>query len=372
MIMQCRGTDDPSLPLETAGAARDLLDRLGRPAVPDHPVRRRGDLDPRLRRDAADKERLSGMTPVPGQGRVPHRERRRVFTRPHAVRGRVGKVFAACDSAHMPPEAAVGAAFPPAEIAAFTDEDGAGTVQFEVRSDVENESLGCNHKVACSIVVIPINGISCEQPGVPQPSDPPPRRSPIDPTASPTDRRRPRRRRMRPHAPGSRSQTPPVARAASSSQARATSPTRASTRRSPRCCGGRPRTGRTGSRSRSPSACRPTPATCSTRAPPTGFYGSELMAQASLQWAPAYCLNKKRFKFQLNQMSDAAGWNLMESGAGVARVRLVPAPRGPATTRSASPRPRSPASRSATTSTGPTTRASTPTCGSTPDWSRSC
>ena len=28
------------------------------------------------------------------------------------------------------------------------------------------------------------------------------------------------------------------------------------------------------------------------------------MAQASLQWAPAYCLNKKRFKFQLNQMSD--------------------------------------------------------------------
>ena len=51
---------------------------------------------------------------------------------------------------------------------------------------------------------------------------------------------------------------------------------------------------------------------------PTGFYGSELMAQASLQWAPAYCLSKKRFKFQLNQMSDAAGWNLMQSGGGPA------------------------------------------------------
>ena len=42
------------------------------------------------------------------------------------------------------------------------------------------------------------------------------------------------------------------------------------------------------------------------------------MAQAALQWAPAYCLSKKRFKFQLNQMSDAAGWNLMESGGAAA------------------------------------------------------
>src|SRR3954451_25061685 len=68
----------------------------------------------------------------------------------------------------MPPEAAVGAAFPPADIAAFTDEEGAGSVQFEVRSDVENESLGCNHKVACTIEVIPINGLSCDQPAGPQ------------------------------------------------------------------------------------------------------------------------------------------------------------------------------------------------------------
>ena len=83
--------------------------------------------------------------------------------------------------------------------------------------------------------------------------------------------------------------------------------------------------GATGSRSRSPSACRRTPATSSTRAPPTGFYGSELMAQASLQWSPAYCLDKKRFKFQLNQMSDEAGWNLMESGGGAAAVRLLAA-----------------------------------------------
>ena len=55
-----------------------------------------------------------------------------------------GKVYSACDADHMPPEAGVDSAFPPAEIAAFTDADGNGSVQFEVRTDVENESLGCN------------------------------------------------------------------------------------------------------------------------------------------------------------------------------------------------------------------------------------
>jgi hypothetical protein len=51
---------------------------------------------------------------------------------------------------------------------------------------------------------------------------------------------------------------------------------------------------------------------------PTGFYGSELLSEAALQWAPAYCLSKQRFKFQMNNMSDDAGWNLMESGGGPA------------------------------------------------------
>ena len=51
---------------------------------------------------------------------------------------------------------------------------------------------------------------------------------------------------------------------------------------------------------------------------PTGFYGTELLAQAALQWAPAYCLREDRFKFQHNQMSDEAGFNLMESGEAAA------------------------------------------------------
>jgi hypothetical protein len=53
---------------------------------------------------------------------------------------------------------------------------------------------------------------------------------------------------------------------------------------------------------------------------PTGFFGSELLAQAGLQWSPAYCLNQKRFKFQLNQTSDIAGFNLMRRGEAPAAV----------------------------------------------------
>jgi hypothetical protein len=183
----------------------------------------------------------------------------------------------------MPPEAAVGAAFPSAEIAAFSDENGAGQVQFEVRSDVENESLGCNHKVACTIEAIPITGISCDQPTAPE--------SVSDAAC----------RKGGQFPPGSsnfanqgvdQAVSPVLWWSASNWQNRIPIP----------ITFGLP------------------PDTCDVLdpRPPTGFYGSELMAQASLQWSPAYCLNKKRFKFQLNQMSDAAGWNLMESGGGTA------------------------------------------------------
>ena len=183
----------------------------------------------------------------------------------------------------MPPEAAIGAAFPPAEIAAFTDVDGTGEVQFEVRSDIENESLGCSHKVACSIVVIPIVGLSCDQPSTPM-------------TRSDQACRKGGR-----FVPGSSN----FANEGVDQAVGPTlwwSPSNWQNRFSIPITFGLP-----------PDACD----VLDPRAP-TGFYGSELLAQAALQWAPAYCLDKDRFKFQLNQMSDEAGWNNMEAGIGVA------------------------------------------------------
>jgi hypothetical protein len=283
VILQCRGTDDSSLPVEQqvrpetcwtgSVAQRSQITRSDAEASWIH------DADAA----AADKDRLSGMTPFPGKDVCPTADAEGLWTRLTPFIAASGKVFAACDGNNMPPEAAVGAAFPPAEIAAYSDQDGAGSVQFEVRSDVENESLGCNHKVACTIEVIPINGLSCDQPAAPQ-------------SISDAACRK-----------GGRF-TPGSSNFANEGADQAVSPalwwsaTNWANRLSIPITFGLP------------------PDTCDILdpRPPTGFYGSELMAQAALQWSPAYCLSKKRFKFQLNQMADAAGWNLMESGVGPA------------------------------------------------------
>lgn len=60
------------------------------------------------------------------------------------------------------------------------------------------------------------------------------------------------------------------------------------------------------------------------------------MSQAGLQWAPAYCLDKTRFKFQANKMPDDAAFDLLGNGgadaAFVARERPSSAPVGYAPT----------------------------------------
>lgn len=283
VIMQCRGTDDPSLPKAeqlspqtcwtSSVGQRSQVSRSSSEAAWTH------DLDA----DAADKERVSGLDPFPSAAQCPTADIAPYFTRLTPFVAAKGTVFPACDAQNMPPEAAVGAAFPPAEINAFSDATGSGSVQFEVRSDLENESLGCSHTTACSVVVIPINGLSCDQPSTPQ-------------TIADAACRKGGR-----FAPGSSNFTndgvdqavsPQLWWAASNWKNRFSIP----------ITFGLP-----------PDACD-----ILDPRPPTGFYGSELLAQAALQWSSAYCLDKNRFKFQLNQMSDEAGWNLMESGGGAA------------------------------------------------------
>lgn len=282
VILQCRGTDDASLPPEEQ--VRPETCWTGTVSQRSQITRSDGEASwiHDAAADPAAKARLSGMEPFPSD-QCPDVDAPDLYTHLTPFVAASGKTYVACDSEHMPPEAAVGAAFPPAEIAAYTDEQGSGSVQFEVRSDVENESLGCNDEVACSIVVIPINGISCEAPSVPE-------------TVSDSACRKGGQ-----FAPG-------TSNFANQGVDQAVSPAlwwSASN---------------WGNRISIPITMGLPPDTCDILDPraPTGFYGSELMAQAALQWAPAYCLDKKRFKFQLNQMSDAAGWNLMQMGGGAA------------------------------------------------------
>jgi hypothetical protein len=283
-VLQCRGRDNARLPL----AQRLRPETCWTASVAQRSAVLRSEGESLWRRDAYADE--AATAPVSGTEGVDPEECPPLDVATYSTRltpfvTRSGTSFPACDADSMPPEAAVDAAFPPAEIAAFTDENGNGSVNFEVRSDVENESLGCNDEVACSIVVIPIAGLSCAPQSTP---------ATLDDRAC---------RRMGRFAPGSSNAVgdgidlavgPALWWSESNWRNRFTIPVTF----------GLP-----------PDTCD----VLDTR-PPTGFYGSELLAQAGLQWSPAYCLDEKRFKFQLNQMSDAAGFNLMESGEGPAAI----------------------------------------------------
>jgi len=284
VVMQCRGIDDPALPVakqlspETCWTS-SYFQRSQVQASPSTAVWTK---DPYA--DSADLGRLSGMDPFPTADDCPTADTPGYDTALTPFRAANGTVYAACDKDNMPPEAAVGAAFPPAEIAAFTDLDGNGRVKFELRSDVENESLGCNHDTACSIVVIPIMGVSCSLPTTTTPDN--------------AD-----------FACKKGGQFPPGSgNFANQGVDLAVSPSLWWTASNWR------------NRISIPITFGLPPDTCDILDPraPTGFYGSELLAQASLQWSPAYCLSKKRFKFQHNQMPDAAGFALMETGGGPA------------------------------------------------------
>ena len=271
VILQCRGLDDPTLPVDQQLAPETCWtsSRMQRTQVADGaeaPWRHD------LHASEAQRAQKYGLAPIPAEcGDVES-----FSTHITPFRAANGTTYSGCTTETMPPEAAVGAAFPPAEMAAFTDLEGNGHVKFEVRSDIENESLGCNDQVACSIVVIPIQGISCldEDPacsrgGQFEPGSSNFSNQGVDATVSPL-----------------------LWWAESNWRGRFSVPI---------------------SFGLSPDAC-----TVLDDRAPTGFYGSELMSQASLQWSPAYCLDKKRFKFQHNKMADAAGFTLAENGGGAA------------------------------------------------------
>jgi len=194
-----------------------------------------------------------------------------------------GTVFESCSDSTIPPESALDGALPAAEIAAFTAADGTGEVQFEVRTATENESLGCSDAVPCSIVVIPIMGISCADGDAACRAD-------------------------GAYAPGSTNGENLTVDAAvspyywwseSNWRHRFSVPL---------------------SFTLPPDACD----VLDDRAP-VAMYGSEVLNQASLQWAPAYCLRADRFKFQHNRYPEPISLRLLETGEAVAAFVSEPA-----------------------------------------------
>ncbi len=66
--------------------------------------------------------------------------------------------------AGMAPEASNvgGGALPSNATYGITATDGTGSVQFDVWTNDENASLGCSYKVSCSLVAVPVMGLSCD------------------------------------------------------------------------------------------------------------------------------------------------------------------------------------------------------------------
>jgi hypothetical protein len=62
-----------------------------------------------------------------------------------------------------------GAAMPSNETFGVTGTDGSGTANFDVWTSTQNQSLGCSETVACSLVAVPIMGITCN-PNTPAPA----------------------------------------------------------------------------------------------------------------------------------------------------------------------------------------------------------
>ena len=212
----------------------------------------------------------------------------------------------------MPPEATVNSVSIPNEVYAFTNTDGTGTFPFEVRTSLENQSLGCSATVPCTLEVIPIDGINCDNP---------------DPGAACNQ--------AGDLAPGPGQHRPGPAG-------------RGGARRS----GRRPRTGTAASRCRSTSPSRRASARVATAGKPVPFYGSELLGQAALQWIPAYCLNKKRFNWQDNVMPDDAAFAPDAERCGCRGRGVGPASSATPAASGTRRRP-SPAGRSPSTSTRP-------------------
>ncbi|UDY22999.1 hypothetical protein [Nocardioides sp. Kera G14] len=186
------------------------------------------------------------------------------------------QTYEACNDQTMPPSASNNSGEPTNEIYAYTGSDGKGSAEFEVRTKIENEALGCSETVACSVVVIPMMGVDCA--------------SAIDPCNGTGN-----------FEPGSLN-TDNSAVDDALSPLLWWSPSNWDRRFS------------------IPLTFAPPPNTCSLKGQgtPVPFYGSELLSQAALQWAPAYCLNPKRFNWQANSMPDDAATQLVLNGQSVA------------------------------------------------------
>ncbi|HVW79431.1 MAG TPA: hypothetical protein VHB69_00620 [Mycobacteriales bacterium] len=185
--------------------------------------------------------------------------------------------------AGQPPESQSvgGSALPSNETFGVTGTNGKGTASFDVWTSAENASLGCTQLVACSLVAVPVMGISCAAPKAASASD----------VAACEAKGA--------FSPGQLAPNPPQGRddlavsgslwwSASNWRNRITVPL---------------------SFAVPSNACDVVNSSND-----VDVYGSELLIQATDQWAPHFCLNHKLFKFTHVQTGEPEAVNLLTTG----------------------------------------------------------
>lgn len=178
---------------------------------------------------------------------------------------------------------------PTNETYGVTDTDGTGSADFDIFTGEDHASLGCSQTVACSLVAVPIEGISCDAAG----SDLPQRDRPA---ASDVEDARQACEQTGRFTPGQHITPQQSGQAAVD----ATLWWSASNWRN---------------RISVPLSFAPADNACAldSSQKSVDIYGSELMAQATTSWSPHFCLNSKLFGLNQVQVPEPQARTLLQT-----------------------------------------------------------
>jgi ABC-type phosphate transport system substrate-binding protein len=175
----------------------------------------------------------------------------------------------------------------------LSDLKGTGADKFVITTNESNASLGCSNTVPCALVIIPIMGISCDAAGDSLP---------------PADRPTPAAVRAEAFAQCSQTGNYLPGQLSSGFQ-----------NAESLAVSGELWWSASNWRNRItvPLTFAPPANECAlvSSSTPVPIYGSYLLLQATQQWAPHFCLNKKLFSLQHVQTSEPEAKNLLESGS---------------------------------------------------------
>ena len=209
--------------------------------------------------------------------------------------------------AGQPPESdsVGGSALPSNETFGVTGLTGVGNAKFDVWTSVENASLGCTQTVACSLVAVPIMGVSCDVAAAGLPPADQPSGNQISQATTDCES-------TGNFAPGQ------LVASSQGGNALAVSGSLWWTESNWR------------NRIVVPLTFAPPANACAvvTNSHDVDIYGSELLGQATTQWAPYFCLNPALFTFTHVQTGEPEARNLVATGAAEAAFISQAPPNG--------------------------------------------